>query len=142
MKTFLWLIVLGIAAYFIYRRAHDYGPPWKAQVSIVDYEFNKRYVGGSEELFVNGNTQNHTRKNVRASVECKALPEGMTLTSKAATDVSMLPGERVPFHLSLKNRTGATGADCRVRKWSVEGGLEEKMGGAVKKIYTRIKSLL
>lgn len=142
MKTFLLLIVLGVAAYFIYRRAEDYGLPWKAQVSLVDYESTRRHVDGREEIFVNGNAQNHTRKNVHASVECKALPEGMTLTSKSATDVSMLPGERVPFHLSLRNRTGATGAECRVRKWSVEGGLEEKMSGAVKKIYTRIRSLL
>ncbi len=141
MKTFLWVLILGIVAYFLYRRAQDYGFPWESQVAIANYAYNKRYVSGSEALYVYGDVENRTRKRVQATVECTALPEGITITSKTWTDVAMQPLERVPFNLSMNSKREMTGAECRVRKWDIEGGLEDRVSTAVRRLYRRITSL-
>ena len=141
MKTFFWVIVLATVAYFLYRRAHVYGFPWESQVAIASYESNRRSMSGNEELYVFGEVENRTRKRVQATVQCKALPGGMTLASKSGTEVVVEPLERVPFDLSLAYMSGTTGAECRILEWNVEGGLEERATGAVMSLFRRIKAL-
>lgn len=141
MKTFLWLLLLGLIIFVGYRRAHDYGLPWQEQVALVSYENSKRYRGGGEEIFVHGEIQNHTRKKVVAEVECKTLPEGMTLTPKGRTTVSMEPLERLPFDVSLRTRREVTGAACKVSKWSIEDGLEAQMIRSVRNGIARVRGL-
>ncbi len=139
MKIFLSLLLLGVVVYFMYRRAQDYGYPWEEQVVLSSYESNKRYRGGAEELYVHGEVRNRTRKSLTAEIECKILPEGMTLTPKATTAVALGPEEALPFDLGLRSRRNVTGAECRVREWSAGGGLEEKAVRGVRSLFDRLR---
>ncbi len=139
MKTFIWLVFLGIAVYFMVRRAQDYGYPWEDQVEIASYEANKRYRAGSEQLYVHGQVRNNTRKNVGAEIECKTLPGGMTLTPKNTTSVALAPEEILSFEMDLRSRRESTGAECRVRDWHAEGGIEEKVIQGAQKLFNRIR---
>ncbi len=140
MKTLLWLVLLGVVVYFMVRRAQDYGYPWEEQVEITSYEASKRYRAGSEQLYVHGEVRNNTRKSVGAEIECKTLPEGMTLTPKATTSVSLDPEEVLTFEMDLRSRRNVTGAECRVRDWRAGGGVEEKVVRGVRSLYNRLRS--
>lgn len=141
MKTVLWLMLLGVIVYFGYRRAHDYGLPWEDQVALVHYENSKRYRGGGEEVYVHGEVENRTRKKMVAEVECKTLPEGMTLTPKGRTSVRLEPLERMPFDVSLTTRREVTGAACKVSSWNIEDGLEAQVIRQAQHVFLRIKRL-
>lgn len=142
MKTFLWLLLLGVIIYVGYVRSRDYGFPWDEQVEIVHYEHNRRHIQGDQRIYVHGEVRNQTRKPVQAEIECKTLPEGLTLTPKSWTTVTMQAREVVPFHLQIESRMNATGAACKVRSWSVGGGLEERVWGSAKRLTTWVRSFL
>lgn len=140
MKIFLWLLLLGIVIYFMYRRAEDYGYPWEEQVVLTNYETNKRYRAGNDQVYVHGEVRNRTRKSVTAEIECKALPEGMTLTPKSTTSVQLNSEEARPFDMGLRSRREITGAECRVRDWSAGSGLEDQAMRGARKLYQRVRS--
>lgn len=140
MKTAFWVVLLGIVIFFMYMRVRDYGFPWEDQVVLSDYEANKRYRGGGEQLYVFGEVANRTRKPVTAEVECKTLPPGMTLTPKATKMLKLNPNESVAFDMELRSRRNATGAECAIRKWSAGGGLEERVMQGAQRIYQAIRA--
>ena len=141
MKTFLLLVVLGLIVYFGYRRATDYGLPWEDHIVLTSYEHALRYGSGSEEFYVHGMVKNQTRKHVEAEIECKTLPEGMTITPKSRTSVTLGPEEEAPFDMTLRSNLTVTGAKCRVLQWDTEGGAEIRAWNWVRSQWNRFVSL-
>ena len=138
MRMFLLLVFLGAVIYFMVRRAQDYGFPWEDQVVLTSYEASKRYRAGSEQLYVHGEIRNETRKKITAEVECKSLPEGMTLTPKSTASVTLAAEEATQFEMDLRARQNATGAECKISEWHVGGGLEEKVVRGVQSLFNRL----
>jgi len=141
MRTLLLLVFLGGVIYFMVRRAQDYGFPWEDQVSLTSYESNKRYRAGSEQLYVHGQIQNWTRKSITAEIECKSLPEGMTLTPKSTTSIALGAEEALQFEMEIVARQNATGAECKIGTWRVGGGLEEKVVRGAQNLFNRLSHI-
>ncbi len=141
MKTFVWLLLLGLVVYFMVRRVQDYGYPWEDQVVLVNYDTNKRFRGGSEQFYVFGEVHNRTRKRVSAVIECKSLPAGMTLTPKSTQTLHLHARETSPFDMELRTRRSATGAECRVSDWSAGDGLEATVMRGVQRLFQRVRAM-
>lgn len=140
MKTFLWLVLLGLVVFFMVRRVQDYGYPWQDQVILTNYDTNVRYRGGADQFYVFGEVHNRTRKKVSAVIECKTLPAGMTLTPKSTKTLEMDAEGTVPFDMELRSRRNATGAECKVSDWTAGDGLEARVMRGGQRLFTRIKA--
>lgn len=141
MKTFFWLLLLGLVVFFMVQRVQDYGYPWEDQVELTNYDTNVRFASGSEQFYVYGEVYNRTRKKVSAVVECKSLPAGMTLTPKSTRALALDPRETAPFDMELRTRRNATGAECKIADWSAGDGLEARVMHGVQTVFSRIKAL-
>lgn len=142
MKSFVWLLILGVVIYFMYRRVQDFGFPWEDQIVVRGVETMNHHRSGGAQVHVRGEVRNMTRKRVQAEIECKSLPAGMTLSPKASMSVALQPEEVAPFDMMVKANANTTGAECKVSDWTAGNSFEERVIRSVRQLYIRVRALL